>query len=634
MSKWTLDYSTYYDRVYAGWLGKSLGGVVGAPFECHKQFNHVPQEKLWPDKLWPNDDLDIQVVYLEALQELGLDFNSSELAEFWQQRCFYVCCEYGVFINNLEHGIYPPISGRWNNDWFQSSEGCPIRSEIWGFIAPGNPALAIHYARQDGCLDHTEISIEIEQFLSAAAALAFFENSVESLLEKTCLFFPADNQGVRIYRAVKNICARHPEPYDAWLQIIRQFGHRDSTRAVINNAFAFMGLILGHDDFKETMRLCIQAGWDCDCTAATTGALLGTLFGTAALPTDWLEKLGKTLVCAVEIKHQFQPFTEFAKETCDIGLEMAQVKNRDLEIINAPEVAVRSARRPQVLLTATYPDKPELPHERCASVKLIINNATSISQKGVLDLSVPEGLDYSPMNIPLSLEAGKIAEVELQINKKPDFVMHDKNLMQAVFGNSVLKFGLAGTKRLLIYGPYWDMWDKEKFSECPYQNARLTCNPGNLPDFASDAMNTHVRFDFPYLDEERLLNESLASERPALLESAAHTFSKDDLGKFIGSSCWYVETTICSEKTRDITLSAGANCPFKCWFDGQLLFSRNEHTNATMKSVSIHVSEKPQRLVLKLVTHLDDFHFHFSFRQSNETRKRAISPFYSDLEYL
>ena len=45
------------------------------------------------------------------------------------------------------------------------------------------------------------------------------------------------------------------------------------TNAVINNAFAFMALLRGQDDFKEMMRLCVQCGWDVDCSCATAGAL-------------------------------------------------------------------------------------------------------------------------------------------------------------------------------------------------------------------------------------------------------------------------------------------------------------------------------------------------------------------------
>ena len=52
-----LDYKTYLDNVLACWTGKSLGGIIGAPYECHKRFTPVEVKNLWPKVLFPNDDL-------------------------------------------------------------------------------------------------------------------------------------------------------------------------------------------------------------------------------------------------------------------------------------------------------------------------------------------------------------------------------------------------------------------------------------------------------------------------------------------------------------------------------------------------------------------------------------------------
>ena len=80
-------------------------------------------------------------------------------------------------------------------------------------------------------------------------------------------------------------------------------------------------------------------------------------------------------------------------------------------------------------------------------------------------------------------------------------------------------FGMHGSIRYLVYGPYWDMWDKEAAEICPYQNEELTCNPGNLPEYACDAVNTHIRPDHPYLDETALLEGDLPGD-PAVPDAA------------------------------------------------------------------------------------------------------------------
>ena len=83
-----LTYECYKDKVLAGWIGKSIGGVLGAPMEGHKELKNLSLEELWPTEMAANDDLDIQVVWLEAMQERGLHLSSDDLAEFWQDRCW------------------------------------------------------------------------------------------------------------------------------------------------------------------------------------------------------------------------------------------------------------------------------------------------------------------------------------------------------------------------------------------------------------------------------------------------------------------------------------------------------------------------------------------------------------------
>ena len=64
-----LLFSQYQDHVLAGWLGKSIGGTVGACVENQKTFHNFNEDTIWPAKIVPNDDLDLQILWLEAMQE-------------------------------------------------------------------------------------------------------------------------------------------------------------------------------------------------------------------------------------------------------------------------------------------------------------------------------------------------------------------------------------------------------------------------------------------------------------------------------------------------------------------------------------------------------------------------------------
>jgi ADP-ribosylglycohydrolase len=57
-----LHYATYRDRVLAGWLGKSIGGAMGAPVENQKQRHQFTEETIWPARHAPGS----RKRYLEA----------------------------------------------------------------------------------------------------------------------------------------------------------------------------------------------------------------------------------------------------------------------------------------------------------------------------------------------------------------------------------------------------------------------------------------------------------------------------------------------------------------------------------------------------------------------------------------
>ena len=637
--KKTLDYQTYYDRILGGWIGKSLGGIIGAPYECHKQFNKANYDNLWPKELYPNDDLDIQVVWLEALQEIGITPTSRQLAEFWQERCFYTCCEYGIFIDNLEHGIYPPLSGTWNNQFFQNSEGCPIRSEIWGFISPNNPALAMKYAANDGCLDHGTISIELEQFLSVAASEAFFANDPVELFERVCTLVPPNNAGSILYKGVKALCEKHQDEYELWLNIVRKYGDADGTKALINNAFAMMALFKGGNDFKEIMRLCIQIGWDVDCSCATAGALWGAIHGSKAFPQEFLDKMGKTLICACDIKHKYTALTDFAAETAAIGIEVAQLLNPEIEILNAPQVTVRPLAKAAINATYTYQnDEPVLWAKKTNTVTITLENPFDKTINGEIIFDIPSYIKSNKTKESITIEPHSSCNVTLSVILKEDeeFLPRLNLIKFSIKANEDIifsdQFGFHGATQWEVYGPYFDMWDKEKYEICPYQNEKLNCNPGNIPEFAPDATNCHVRTQFKYLDEATLINEDLPSELPFSFEKGNDRYNRTDLYSFNGPQCCYlVREFVSHEKVEDIRLVFNASCPFECYLDGKLIQSRYTHNQGSVyrKLENVTFTGKKQRLVVKLASRITNFEFNLAIVKGSNSRTRAYSPHFS-----
>ena len=168
-----LTYSVYLDKVYGAWLGKGVGGTLGGPYEGRKQLFDYKFDSRAVQVMLPNDDLDLQVLWLDVLERVGIDFTSEDLADNFLTRCPYSPGEYAYFKKNYARGIRPPVSGAFNNRYYINGMGCPIRSEIWACVAPGNPQLAAALAAKDGVLDHAGDSVYAEQYLAAMEASAF-----------------------------------------------------------------------------------------------------------------------------------------------------------------------------------------------------------------------------------------------------------------------------------------------------------------------------------------------------------------------------------------------------------------------------------------------------------------------------
>jgi len=640
--KTALTYQDYYDKVLAGWLGKSLGGVIGAPFENHKMFGQETEDNIWPDALAINDDLDIQVVWLEAMQERGLYLSSRDLAEYWQDRCYHNYCEYGFFLNNIQRGISAPLSGIWNNSFYVESEGCPIRSEIWGFVCPGNPQLAADYARLDGQLDHGGLSVEIEQFQSAAAAWACVTNDLNAVLQAGFSVLAPHSRIIPIAAEVRAICDKYPDVYDAWRMIIRRYGDRDASKAITNFAIVLMALFLGKSDFKKTMCICVNSGWDTDCTAATAGALLGALAGTKGLPGDWLNKLGRNLICGVEVKHKTAPLTDFASETCRLGIEMAADRNQAIAITDAPRVTVRGRPEPQVAMEAEYPAEPVLWNQRPTPLNLVISNPTKQNIAAGLYLEMPANVQCNEFLSAIKLAPGKKQVVKLIVHRqKAGTWLPDKNLFLAKLIAKDSKeiarstFGLGGARQWLVYGPYWDMWDKTKNEICPYRNDKVKCNPAAIG--YNDYYNQHVRADYPYLDESRLFQEDIPEELPLPLELGEDLITDQKAGGFKGQACFYFVRTIRSpELIGKVTLVVGRSGPCRIWLDGQPLVQYDTMRGwAPDETAECILTGHAQRLVVKFISLTDAMAFSLLFcGPGDPEKKRGISLFADCLQDL
>ena len=112
MAKIVLDEAAYLDKVYACWLGKNIGGTLGAPFEGRRYVNDLDFYRPVPERSAANDDLDLQLVWLKLLEDRGVDPSMEDFAQYWMDYLSaYPWNEYGICRRNMALGLRPPVSG-------------------------------------------------------------------------------------------------------------------------------------------------------------------------------------------------------------------------------------------------------------------------------------------------------------------------------------------------------------------------------------------------------------------------------------------------------------------------------------------------------------------------------------------
>ncbi|GCE14016.1 ADP-ribosylglycohydrolase family protein [Tengunoibacter tsumagoiensis] len=292
-----LNSQAFRDKVYGCWLGKNCGGTLGAPLE-RGYGEPEPFDVWWYPELKeggiPNDDLEMQLIWLKALEEVGPRLKASDLVQYWLDHIGYNWDEYGLNKTNLRLGLLPPVSGGYNN-WFKDSMGCPIRSEIWACIAPGQPRIAAKYAYEDAIVDHAGgESIYGELFNVAIESAAFVISDPEQLLDIGLSYVPPTSQTAKAILAARQAHREGLTWQAARKRVLEATPHFNAQYSPINMGFQVIGWLYG-EDFGDAICKAVNCGYDTDCTGATLGSYLGIIEGQGRLPQKWTEPLGQDI---------------------------------------------------------------------------------------------------------------------------------------------------------------------------------------------------------------------------------------------------------------------------------------------------------------------------------------------------
>ncbi len=295
MGTLTLKREEYRDRIYGGWLGKNIGGTLGAPIDGSADIQNLKFYEPEPGQAAAFDGLDFQLAWLHALREHGPEITPDQLVAVWQQYLTYPWDEYGYALQNLRRNLRPALSGTFDN-WFKHGIRGAARSDLWGMLAPGCPQVAAESAYQDSSIDHADEGIWAAMFVASIESAAFFIQDIYRLLEVGSAMIPPESRVGRAVRTARDAFGQDATPLDARGRILTAVGSENYTDSPQNIGFVALGLLYGKGDFGASLATTVNCGYASQFTGAAVGTVLGIINGRAKIPQNWLDPVGEAVV--------------------------------------------------------------------------------------------------------------------------------------------------------------------------------------------------------------------------------------------------------------------------------------------------------------------------------------------------
>jgi ADP-ribosylglycohydrolase len=261
----------------------------------------------------PDDDINYTVLALILLERHGLELSTEDVARAWLTLLpagVTWTAERAAYRTLLDrapdafaYGAAPGFDVREcaQND-YNTWIGAQIRADLYGWVCPGRPELAVDLARRDAALSHTGDGMHGAAFVAAAGAAIPSTASFDEAFDVASQEIPEQSDAAAAVRFARSL-AGTPDAVD---QLHRRYGDLSPVHTVNNLAVVVWALLAHEDDFSAAIGEAVAAGWDTDCNGATVGGLWG-LTGRP-IPEHWLApwrgRVGVALAGVGELAHE------------------------------------------------------------------------------------------------------------------------------------------------------------------------------------------------------------------------------------------------------------------------------------------------------------------------------------------
>ena len=233
-----------------------------------------------------DDDINYTLLGLLILEEYGRDFSTDDLGAAWVKYLPFAFTAEGIALDNLRKGVPARQAADVDNPCVQYI-GADIRSDPWGYAAPGFPERAADFAHRDAYVSHRRNGIYGAMYFSAAIAAAFAVNDPIEALQIGLEEIPADCYLAREIRWALEEAPAIKNYRDARAAVDQRYRGMHPVHAINNAVLTVWGLTIGGEDYSSVIGETVAMGLDNDCTAATAGSIWGAVYGVEAIPAHW-----------------------------------------------------------------------------------------------------------------------------------------------------------------------------------------------------------------------------------------------------------------------------------------------------------------------------------------------------------
>ena len=225
-----LDPDRWTAKIHAGWVGKVAAGSGALPTELlHKdrireKYGVLTGPPQIPTSRGPLDDTTLALLGWHAARENGPDFTGSQIAQEWVDHLTATDLQGGGFgmefldaLARLRRGEKPPIrSDSPRAEWIAAQ----MRAEIWGMLAPGDPARAADYATRDANVFNIGNGVYAAQFVAALSSRLMVEPDIPKAIAAAREQIPSDSA---LTRLIDNVIRWHRGEPNDWEKTWQRF---------------------------------------------------------------------------------------------------------------------------------------------------------------------------------------------------------------------------------------------------------------------------------------------------------------------------------------------------------------------------------------------------------------------------